>query len=48
LPALLAPIGFGLMPIVVLVSMSRTLQRGGVRWRGRLYPLSELRARRVK
>jgi hypothetical protein len=47
LPALLAPFGFGVIPIVILVSMTRTLRRGGVRWRGRLYPLSELRARRV-
>ncbi len=47
LPAFLAPFGFGVIPIVILVSMMRTLRRGGVRWRGRLYPLSELRARRV-
>jgi hypothetical protein len=48
LPALLAPFGFGVIPIVILVSMTRTLRQGGVRWRGRLYPLSELRARRVQ
>ena len=47
LPALLAPFGFGLIPVVILVSMTLTLTRGGVRWRGRLYPLAELRARRV-
>jgi hypothetical protein len=48
LPALHAPFAFGVIPIVILVSMARTLSRGGVRWRGRLYPLSELRARRVR
>jgi hypothetical protein len=47
LPALLAPLGLGLIPVVILVSMTLTLTRGGVRWRGRLYPLAELRARRV-
>jgi glycosyltransferase involved in cell wall biosynthesis len=48
LPALLAPLGLGLIPVVILVSMTLTLSRGGVRWRGRLYPLAELRARRVR
>jgi hypothetical protein len=47
LPALLAPLGFGVIPVIILVSMTLTLTRGGVRWRGRLYPLAELRVRRV-
>jgi hypothetical protein len=48
LPALLAPFAFGLIVPVIFASMFATLARGGVAWRGRLYPLAELRARRVR
>lgn len=44
----LAPFGFVALSAVLLHSMTRTLARGGVAWRGRLYPLATLRARRVR
>jgi hypothetical protein len=48
LPALLAPFGFAMLAVVLLNSMLVTLRNGGVVWRGTLYPLNELRARRVR
>jgi hypothetical protein len=48
LPAVLAPFGFIVIVPILLGSMITTLRRGGVQWRGRLYPLAELRARRVR
>ena len=42
--ALLAPFGFPLMLATVVRSTWTTLRQGGVRWRGTLYPLNELRA----
>jgi len=47
-PALATPLGFGVLVLVVWNSMIATLWRGGVVWRGTLYPLAELRARRVR
>ncbi len=48
LPALLAPFGFVVIVPILLGSMITTLRQGGVQWRGRLYPITELRARRVR
>jgi glycosyltransferase involved in cell wall biosynthesis len=45
---LLVPFTRVLMPWALLRSMWLTLWRGGVRWRGTLYPLRELRAGRVR
>lgn len=42
------PIGFPVLALVLLWSMIQTLRRGGVVWRGRLYPLARLRALRVR
>lgn len=47
-PALAMPLGFGVLVLVVWNSMFATLRRGGVVWRGTLYPLVSLRARRVR
>lgn len=47
-PALFVPLGFPLLAAVMVASMIATLARGGVVWRGRLYPLELLRARRVR
>jgi cellulose synthase/poly-beta-1,6-N-acetylglucosamine synthase-like glycosyltransferase len=41
------PLGALLMMTTVANSMWRTLAQGGVRWRGTLYPLAELKANRV-
>lgn len=46
--ALLMPLGFGWLVLVMWNSMFATLRRGGVSWRGTLYPLAQLRARRVR
>ncbi len=42
--AILAPFGFPLLLASVVRSTWTTLRRGGVRWRGTLYPLAALRA----
>jgi len=42
--ALLTPLGFPLILATVVRSTWTTLRRGGVRWRGTLYPLAALRA----
>lgn len=41
------PLGALLMALAIVNSMWRVLRDGGVRWRGTLYPLAELRANRV-
>lgn len=41
------PLGALLMTVAIANSMWRTLRDGGVRWRGTLYPLAELKANRV-
>lgn len=41
------PLGVLLMTLTVANSMWRVLRDGGVRWRGTLYPLAELKANRV-
>ena len=41
------PLGALLMMVTITNSMLRTLVQGGVRWRGTLYPLAELKANRV-
>lgn len=41
------PLGALLMALAIANSMWRVLRDGGVRWRGTLYPLAELRANRV-
>ncbi len=46
--ALLAPLGPPLLLVAVARSMWSTLRRGGVAWRGTLYPLDQLRARRIR
>jgi len=43
-PALLAPVGVAVFLFTLWRSTWLTLRQGGVRWRGTLYPLSELRA----
>jgi cellulose synthase/poly-beta-1,6-N-acetylglucosamine synthase-like glycosyltransferase len=49
LPQLLLPVGQLLMAWVLLRSAWATLRQGGVRWRGTLYPLAQLReGQRVK
>jgi hypothetical protein len=48
LPMLLVPLGPPLMAWALVRSTRATLRRGGVAWRGTLYPLSELRARRTR
>lgn len=49
LPQLLVPVGQLLMTWVLLRSAWATLRQGGVKWRGTLYPLHELReGQRVK
>jgi hypothetical protein len=45
---LLAPFGPPILLVAVARSMWTTLRRGGVVWRGTLYPLAELRARRIR
>ncbi len=47
-PALLAPFGFPVLPLVVFRSMWTTLRHGGVRWRDTFYPLEVLRRGRVR
>ena len=46
--AVLAPFGPPLLLLAVARSMWTTLRRGGVVWRGTLYPLERLRARRIR
>lgn len=46
--ALLAPLGPPILITAVARSTWTTLRRGGVAWRGTLYPLAELRARTVR
>lgn len=46
--AVFAPLGAPILLLAVARSMWTTLRRGGVAWRGTLYPLSELRARRIR
>jgi glycosyltransferase involved in cell wall biosynthesis len=48
LPAVFTPIATIVLAWAALNSMLVTLRQGGVVWRGTLYPLSELRARRVR
>jgi len=48
LHATLAPFGPPLLLLAVARSMWTTLRRGGVVWRGTLYPLEQLRARRIR
>ncbi|MCY2961379.1 MAG: glycosyltransferase family 2 protein [Planctomycetota bacterium] len=45
--AAFAPLGAPILLVAVARSMWTTLRRGGVVWRGTLYPLAELRARRI-
>jgi glycosyltransferase involved in cell wall biosynthesis len=44
---LLSPLFAWVAPLALLRSARRTLRQGGVMWRGRLYPLAELRDRQV-
>ena len=46
--ALLAPLGYAMFVLAGINSTFKTLRQGGVRWRGTLYPLSELRAGLVR
>lgn len=46
-PALLAPVLSILLAAAVVNSAVRTLAQGGVRWRGTLYPIAELRKARA-
>lgn len=48
LHATLAPFGPPVLLLAVARSMWTTLRRGGVAWRGTLYPLALLRARRIR
>ncbi len=48
LSGMLAPFGPPILLYAAARSMVQTLRRGGVVWRGTLYPLRELRARRVR
>jgi len=48
LHAVWAPLGTPILLASIVRSAWTTLRRGGVVWRGTLYPLSELRARRVR
>ncbi len=48
LHAVWAPLGTPILLASIVCSMWTTLRRGGVVWRGTLYPLAELRARRVR
>lgn len=44
---LLFPLGGGLMVVAMLNSMIQTLRQGGIRWRGTLYPMEQLRRNRL-
>lgn len=46
--ALAAPLGTPILLFAIARSTIVTLRRGGVAWRGTMYPLAELRARRVR
>lgn len=48
LPAIFAPFAWPVLLAATARSAWTTLRRGGVVWRGTLYPLAELRARRVR
>ncbi len=47
--ALLAPLGFVILGAIGLWSMTQTLRRGGINWRGTFYPMNKLiEGQRVK
>ena len=48
LASLFFPVGAVIFALAMLRSAAATLRRGGVTWRGTLYPLAELRAARVR